>query len=458
MTTHSVDVLVVGAGPAGLFTALEIVTRSSLRVAVIDAGADVEDRTRPQSRAGKDHRVWGVGGAGLFSDGKLCLSLGVGGELGAIVSEQVRAELLLRVADRLRATAALGTTAPPARAKAAQDAGLDFVYYPVFHVGSEQCADAIQDVRDAVVEAGGVIYARSELKDLVRELSDYRAVIRQDGRTQQVRARRVVLAMGKVGAARQAEICRSVGAGVSPLPMYVGARLEADRSVLAPLFNGVVDPKYKLHFDDGSKIKLHCATDGGAVLPLNYDGFLLAGGHAYKATKLTRSSVGVLWNGLQVGNDALGCARSLMERAAAIAPSALVAQRLVDCVHGRASTAEEIAATRPSTSAWAAGDLRDVLPAEYFTRLDAFVERLSRLAPGLLDKSTVLFGPSVEWWMSRVETDESLQTAVDGLYVAGDGSGWSQGIVHAAATGLVVGDGIVRATAGDMGRGVEYAG
>ncbi len=452
MTVNEVDVLVVGGGPAGLFSALEVARRSSLRVMVIDAGPDIEARSSPQPWRGKDYRVWGVGGAGMFSDGKLCLSLGVGGELGALLPEEAqRATLLHRVARELRALEALKNAAvPKARIAEAERAGLDFTYYPVFHIGSDHCADSIRLVRDAVVAAGARIDSNTELIGLKRGIHGFEAALRngQDSRT--VIAERVVLAMGKVGSARQAQQCSSLGASVRPLPMYVGVRLETDRAIAAPLFRELVDPKYKLYFDDGSKVKMHCASDGGIVLPLRYDGFVLAGGHAHRDKRSPRSSFGVLWNGLHVGKDAIRTARTLMQRAASIAPDVLIAQRLSDYLDRRPSTRASVERSRPSTEAWAAGDLRALLPDEYFDRFAAFIHRLTRVVPDLVTDLTLVFGPAIEWWMTRVETDTNLETRVPGLFVAGDGSGWSQGIVHAAATGFVVADGILRKTTEEL--------
>lgn len=441
--SEEVDVLVVGAGPAGLVAGVELARRSSLRVKVIDAGGDIEDRASGRAKRERDIRVWGVGGAGLFSDGKLCLSLGVGGELGAILPDARRASLLARVAAHMGADCSYELAASPVGREAeASCAGLSFSYYPVHHIGSDHCAARVRVLRDSFLNAGGSLAADTELLNLQRHQDVFHASLRRDRRMRRVVARRVVLAMGKVAAEQQAHLCRELGAAVRPLPMYVGTRLETDRAVAAPLFRGVIDPKYKVFFEDGSRLKMHCATDGGAVLPLAYDGFLLAGGHASVDQRSARSSFGLLWNGLRVGNDAIERARDLMRRAAALAPGTLIAQRLIDCLHGKTSHASDVARTRPSTDAWAAGDLREVLPPEYFDRVADFVGRLARISPEIYSESTLLFGPAIEWWMNRIDTKEDLETEVPGLFVAGDGSGWSQGIVHAAATGLVVADAI----------------
>lgn len=437
------DVLVVGAGPAGLFAALGIAASSRSRVLVIDAGPDIDQRRHVRSSDLGCELVSGVGGAGLFSDGKLCLSLGVGGELGAITTAATRARLLRSVAEVLGAERLLGESGRVRRGSQRYDESVQFAYYPVFHVGTEHCADHIREVRDRVHECGSTVRSSTRLHEVDRtSCGTFRALMYEGSRQVTVTAGRVVLALGKVGAKLEERLCRRLGAQASPVPMYVGTRLEADRNDALPLFRDAIDPKFKLYFADGSKIKTHCATDGGEILPLSYDGFPLAGGHANRSRSSGRTSISILWNGIRDVVDTYEAARDVMAQSAALTGGSLLAQRVSDLLAGRPSIDSDVSRCRPSTTQWAAGDLRKILPAEYFDRLATFFEFLCRIAPGLASGRTVLLGPSIEWWMSRIETDDHLQTAVPGLYVAGDGSGWSQGIVHAAATGLLVAEGI----------------
>lgn len=440
------DVVIVGAGPAGLFAALTLVLTTRLRVLVADAGADVENRLRDGDPASaRDDLVRGVGGAGLFSDGKLCLSLDVGGNLGSArpPAELERLLGLVEVAFGIdpdqRPDSGEGTDV----ATEARRLGLTFSYYPVVHVGTDYCASHVRELRNVVRGLGGHIAPRYELTQLELGPGDrFDAVFDTPRGYRAVTADAVVLAMGKTGSDFQSRLCQRLGASSETLPMYVGVRLESSNANLAPLFDGALDPKYKMHFADGTKIKTHCAGRDGFVLPVRYESLPIAGGHAYRTRKSGRSSFGVLWDGVRGHPRPYAYARELMRRCAELTNGQLLAQRLTDYLNGHASQPDAIAQACPSTDEWAAGDVTNVLPSGLFPQFDAFMSKLEVLAPGLLSEETVLFAPAIEWWMRRIETDDASETAVPGLYVAGDGAGWSQGIVHAAASGIVVGEAI----------------
>lgn len=432
------EIVVVGAGPAGLFAAFGILATSSADLLLVDAGRDLEQRRRG-SRDAADDLVTGVGGAGLFSDGKLCLSLGVGGELGTITTRDTRERLLRAVAQVFSADHLLNGPSPSSVQSDYGAPTLEFTHYPVFHVGTDHCAERIRAVRDTVRTLGGEIRTQWRLQKVLRRSGGFLlAFENEDGHITHVLSQRVVLALGKVGAKLEERLCRDLGAAATAVPMYVGLRLETDVSSAHPLFRQAEDPKFKLYFADGSKIKTHCAAEGGEVLPLYYGGLPLAGGHADRSRSSGRTSVSVLWNGIRGVVDTFEAAQELMARSAGLAGGRLLAQRLCDLLRSRPSTDRDVSRCQPTTGDWSAGDLRKALPHEFFVRFDALLEALCRTAPALMSDRTVLFAPAVEWWMSRIVTNDHLQTGVPGLYVAGDGAGWSQGIVHAAATGLLV--------------------
>lgn len=437
------DIVVVGAGPAGLFAALGILGTANDDVLIADAGRDIEQREHIRSRDLDGNLVMGVGGAGLFSDGKLCLSLGVGGELGAITTGPARERLLHEVASVFDVTHLLtgGPTEPSPFG--AEVADLDVTSYPVFHVGTDHCTDHIRHVRDRVCSLGADLRTEWRLRTVRRSPDGFHLLFEQGDRSYAwVVAQRVVLALGKVGAKQEERLCRELGASATTVPMYLGVRLETDSANAHPLFRGGADPKLKLYFDDGSKMKTHCAAEGGEVLPLYYGGLPLAGGHANRTRTSGRTSFAVLWNGMRGLVDTFEAAKAVMRRSAALACGRLLAQRMVDLLEGRPSRLRDIRCCRPTTTDWSPGDLRQVLPQEFFDRFDSFVQLLYCIAPGLASESTVLFAPAIEWWTSRIVTDDKLQTEIPGLYVAGDGAGWSQGIVHAAASGLLAAEGI----------------
>jgi uncharacterized FAD-dependent dehydrogenase len=442
------DVLIVGAGPAGLFAALGILLTSDSKVTLIDAGSPVEDRKRASGNGSQD-LVSGFGGAGLFSDGKLCLSLEVGGYLRGSLSSGKKRALLEMIKcffcgllndERVSTVDAEEVAQIAARAS---ELGLDFKYYPVLHIGSERCREVIVGVTELLDGLGAYLVSRSRLRAL-RQSGDYKvAEIEHDGEAIPVLARRTILAMGKMGAPEQAAICASLSIPRFPSPMYAGVRLETNSRHLQSFFRVAKDPKYSLRFTDGSKIKTHCASEGGEVLALNYSGLPLAGGHNFYDRSTGRGGFSLLWDGIRFSGDAYGAAKRLMAAIAAYTGGGLLVQRLQDFQAGVASRDEDITSLPLTSRKCRAGDIRAFLPGEYCRHLEAFLDKLALLEPALFSEEAVLYAPAIEWWMNRIEViNENLETSVRGLYVCGDGSGWSQGIVHSAATGLLAAEGV----------------
>jgi uncharacterized FAD-dependent dehydrogenase len=242
--------------------------------------------------------------------------------------------------------------------------------------------------------------------------------------------------MGKVGAQRQAEICEQHGATLVSVPMYVGVRFECDSRTLRPLFNESLDPKIKIRFPDRTRMKTHCATLQGEIAPLHYEGLPLAGGHGYTDRKTGRGGFAILWDGIR-GRDNFGYARDLMGAISRHTKGQLMVQRLVDFLSGRESSMEVVRAAYPSVGQWSVGNIREFYPPSFSEKLQEFLGMIEDRVPGLRKSNGLLFAPAIEWWMRRVVAEPNSMRSGAGIYVCGDGSGWSQGIVHAAATGII---------------------
>jgi uncharacterized FAD-dependent dehydrogenase len=426
-------------------------------VTIVDAGPDIGERRRASDlsrEAGAGHPDYerGVGGAGLFSDGKLCLSLDVGGHLEQSLDAERRATLLAQIDGVFRGLVE-GPFAPRHAAaaslreltSAAAHSGLRFKYYPVAHIGTDRCGDIIVALRQ-ILAAGGVTFlADTELVDLdLDPLSgDKTASVLSGGVLGKIRAQQVVLAMGKVGADRQAGLCRGLGIESRNQPVYVGVRFETSARCLEPLFAVTKDPKYSLPLADGSRVKTHCASEHGEVIELRYSDLPLAGGHNYSHAQTSRSGFSILWDGFKHEGDSYGAAMEIMRHANELGGGRLLTQRILDYRQGRATTAEGLAGLDLTCRTAVGGDVRSLLPEEFFSAMDLLLGRLEGLAPELIDETSVVYAPAIEWWMQRIDVDDRFMSdAVPGLAVCGDGSGWSQGIVHAAATGLLAATGL----------------
>lgn len=458
------DVVVVGSGPAGLFAALSIASNSALRVLMIEAGQDIQERERTFVQQWETVRsrydyVRGVGGAGLYSDGKLCFSLNIGGQLKSRLDQDKKAHLLRAVAQYLGLLSEFnhmevaGEDEIQAIQKVAGSAGLEFKYYPVLQIGTEKCRDLIVGLRERLRKLDVPLISRCQLMEVheSKEKQVKEVKVEFDGVTRIITADRVVLAMGKVGSDLEATICRSLGVDVSSRPIYLGVRLETDAENLESLFALSRDPKYSMHFVDDSKIKTHCASRDGQVLALSYDGLPVAGGQNFHDIRTGRSGFSVLWDGIRLKHGAYELARDTMSRIGDYTGGGLLVQTLADYIEGTPSSEASLDGIRLSNPIYKPGNVRDFLPDAYFERFDEFLKRLAKLVPRITNKETVLYAPAIEWWMNRIElVNDNMETSCDGLYVCGDGSGWSQGIVHAAATGLLAAEGITRKPIGGV--------
>jgi uncharacterized protein len=180
-------------------------------------------------------------------------------------------------------------------------------------------------------------------------------------------------------------------------------------------------------------------------MALSYDGLPVAGGQNFHKLRTGRSGFSIVWDGMKFQEESYKLAKSLMAKISRFTEGRLLAQTFEDYVADCPSSEDSFYNIKVSNRIYKAGSVRAFLPSEFFPKFDEFLRRLTQLAPAMLSKQTVLYAPSIEWWMNRIEiANGGMETDCDGLYVCGDGSGWSQGIVHAAATGLLAAEGITK--------------
>ena len=456
-----VDVAIVGAGPAGMFVARRLLSeRRDMAIALIDKGkpAHLRSSAHPFSqRNGWDTHdiISGVGGAGLFSDGKLVLTLSAGGNLTHGLWGNRQAEYVRYVEQALlqseSVSARCSEKADPGFIDTVQKHGLSYKHLPVRHFGTSSLLSIIEGITGQLLSCPKVTLHSDRLATSIEKRGDSFVVetMNPAGGFERVSAKNVVFAVGKEGSPWLADILRPFGVKSSKNRIYFGVRMEAPATEALSKFS--FDPKLSTVFEDGTKIKTHCFCTSGKILPLRYFGLPLAGSHTpdidWNCGRNKENTVlGILLGDSEEAPVSSDLLFEMMATVKAIGKGRLLAQRLGDFRANRASTRSEIAGgpVRPSVAEFMPGNLRELrLPLSFDAKLLDFVERLGALAPSLSSDGVILYAPAVEWWMPRIETDATMETVHPGLYVAGDGAGVSQGIMYAAATGVLVADSIL---------------
>ncbi|NPV08656.1 MAG: NAD(P)/FAD-dependent oxidoreductase [Anaerolineae bacterium] len=457
--TDRYDVVIVGAGPAGIFAALSLSQNSRLRLLLVDAGPDLESRSCPARQRGLScvhcspcRLTSGWGGSGAFSDGKLTLSPEVGGRLGEVVGQAEAVQLIRTVDDTFRQ---FGDTGPvygeisdqiEAWQKRAAVAGLRLVTSPVRHIGTERTAEILKGMRAALAERGVHIRTGCAVETILAEDGRVTGVVLADGAV--IHATAVLVAPGRVGAdwlRRQAE---RLGLRLDRNAVDLGVRVELPAAVLEPLTSIMYEPKllyYSRRFDD--RVRTFCVCPYGEVVTERAAGVTTVNGHSYAGRRTDNTNFAVLVSKsfTEPFDDPLAYGQSVARLANLLGDGVLV-QRLGDLEMGRRSTPERMdrGIVRPTLREATPGDLGLVFPYRHLVNILEFLHALDEIVPGVCSRHTLLYGVEVKFYSSRVKLDEHLETEVSNLFAAGDGAGVTRGLVQAAASGLLAAQEIAR--------------
>ncbi len=446
------DVIIVGAGPAGIFAALELSQNSGLSIAILDKGPDIEKRRCPARQPG-GHCVHcqpcfllsGWGGAGFFSDGKLTLSPKVGGQLAELLGME-EAKALVEEVDRI--FVGFGATGPvhgtdsdelERLEKRAALASLKFLSVPIRHTGTERSGDILRAMRDELVRRGVKIGTGVEVRRIMAE--DSQVVGVETAEEQVIEGEYVIVAPGREGAAWLSEVAKEINLPLSRNPIDVGVRVELPATVLEPITDLVYEAKllyYSRAFDD--KVRTFCMCPYGEVVAEYAGDVMTVNGHSYanRRTPNTNFAILVSKTFTEPFKEPIAYGKYI-SRLANLLSGSVIVQRLGDLEQGRRSTEQRLARSivTPTLKEATPGDLGLVLPYRYIVNILEMLKAMDELTPGVYSRHTLLYGVEVKFYSSRLELSRSLETPVRNLFAAGDGAGVTRGLVQASASGLV---------------------
>jgi len=451
------DVIIVGAGPAGIFSALELVENTSLDILILDKGGDIDKRKCPASRGlgclncDPCNVLHGWGGAGAFSDGKLTLSTEVGGWLGEYITEGALHKLVDyvdQVYTRFGAPNNLyGADLDKIEGieRRASLAGLKLIRQKVRHMGTERCAETLRKMRsflDGEVE----VRTRTEVKGLLVRDGKVEGVETVNG--DRILAKYVIVAPGRSGAEWLKAEAQALGLKTLNNPVDVGVRVEVQSSVMEELTKVLYEPKlvyYSKFFDDA--IRTFCVAPYGEVITESYDGVLTVNGQSYAERKTDNTNFAVLVSTsfTEPFKEPIAYGKYIA-RLTNLLSGGIIVQRLGDLEAGRRSTEERIQRSTvvPTLKSATPGDLSFVLPYRYLVDIREMLEVLDKISPGLHSRDTLLYGVEVKFYSSRLALNECLETPIRNLFTIGDGAGLTRGLVQASVSGVIAAKQIVK--------------
>ena len=447
------DVIIVGAGPGGIFTAYELTEKAKqpLRVAVYELGNPLNRRKCPidgdkvKSCVNCRHCsiMSGFGGAGAFSDGKYNITNDFGGSLHEHVGK-ARALELMRYVDGINLQyggkgTKLYSTANSAIKQMCLQHGLHLLDAQVRHLGT--------DINYVVLEN---LY--KFLKDRVDFFFDTPvSAVRQTeggyelslGNGETVTAKQCVISVGRSGSKWMEGICREMKIATKSNRVDIGVRVELPAEVFRHLTDELYESKivYRTEkFED--LVRTFCMNPRGAVVSENTNGIVTVNGHSYedpaRHTDNTNFALLVSKKFSEPFKDSNGYGESIARLSNMLGGGVMV-QRFGDLVRGRRSTPGRIAESFVTpTLAATPGDLSLVMPKRILDGIIEMIYALDKIAPGTANDDTLLYGVEVKFYNMEVMLDENLQTQYPGLYVIGDGSGVTHSLSHASASGVHV--------------------
>ena len=452
------DVIIVGAGPAGLFSAYELITKNKkLKIALIDKGSSVEHRVCPMNKKGIPCQncnpcaiLSGYGGAGTFSDGKLNFIPKLGkSDLTKYMLES-EANKLIDETEEIFNKFNMDAEVYPSNMDEAIEirkrvaiAGARLLLIKQKHLGSDHLPEYIDGICKYLEKNGIDLFERANVTDIKSEKEDQHFVTFETGKkTTTIEGKNVIVAPGRTGAKWIQELADKYDIPYLSQSIEIGVRVEVRKDIMEELTNIIYDPtifiKTKTY---GDEIRTFCTNPGGFVAKENYYGYICVNGHALKDLKSNNTNFAFISkvNLTEPVTNTRLYGESIARIANVLGDGKPIIQSLKDLRSGRRSEWHRIKKgfIEPTLKDCVAGDLALVMPHRIISNILEGLEILDKIIPGVNNDDTLLYGPEIKFFSNEIETDNNFKLKNNNLYFIGDGAGKAGNIVTAAATGLV---------------------
>ncbi len=452
------DVIIIGAGPAGLFASYELIQKNNkLKIALIDKGSNVKNRVCPMNKYNVPCKncnpcaiLSGYGGAGTFSDGKLNFIPRLGkSDLTKYMSES-EAYKLIDETEEIFNKFGMDAEVYPSNMSDAEEikkkvaiAGAKLLLIKQKHLGSDHLPEYIDSICKLLEDKGVTLIDKANVLDIKSESSSNHIVTYEKaGKKTKLESRFVVVAPGRTGAKWIQELADNYNIPYLSQSIEIGVRVEVRKEIMEDISNVIYDPTIFIKTDTyGDEIRTFCTNPGGFVAKENYYGYICVNGHALKEIKSNNTNFAFISKVTltePVTNTRL-YGESIARIANVLGDGKPIIQSLKDLKNGRRSEWNRLnkGFIEPTLKDCVAGDLALVMPHRIITNILEGLEKLDKIIPGVNNDDTLLYGPEIKFFSNEIETDNKFKLKDQDIYFIGDGSGKAGNIVTAAATGLV---------------------
>lgn len=459
------NVIIVGAGPAGIFTAVQLVKNNYQgSILMIEKGKDILNRRCPKHKLGHCVKcepcaiTTGFSGAGAFSDGKLSLSPEVGGDLPELIGYDT-VEELIKYADDIyiefgadERLEGLGSDeAIQNIRKRAIHADLKLVDCPIRHLGTEKAQEVYGRLQSYLIDNGVEIRFNTSVEnidtyDLDGGPTDYctGVWVRPNNKVnpEYIRGDHIIIAAGRRGAEWLFNVCNNHNIEHVPGTVDIGVRVECRNEVMEEINKALYEGKligYPKPFKN--KVRTFCQNPGGVVSEERYDeGLSTVNGHSYKEIKTNNTNFSILCshNFSVPFDDPIAYAKMVGKLTNMLADNHILVQRFGDILDGKRTWQKEMnrGNLTPTLPDAVAGDITAAIPYRTMTNIIEFIFMLDKVVPGIANKETLLYAPELKFYSNKVTLDKNLNTSMKNLYCLGDASGWTRGLMMASVMGV----------------------
>lgn len=462
------DVVIVGAGPAGLFNAYELITNNpKLKIAILEKGFFVKKRVCPMIKQGVPCKncnpcaiLSGYGGAGTFSDGKLNFIPKLGkSDLTKYMSES-EAYKLIDETEAIFNKFNMDAEVYPSNLDFASEirkkvtvAGAKLLIIKQKHLGSDHLPEYIEGICKFLADKGVSLIERSDVTDIktINEKEHEITYLDSTKKEKTIISKNVVIAPGRTGAKWIQDFADKHNIPYLSQSIEIGVRVEVRKDIMEEITNVIYDPtifiKTKTYSDE---VRTFCTNPGGFVAKENYYGYICVNGHALKDTKSNNTNFAFITkvNLTEPVTNTRLYGESIARIANVLGDGKPIIQSLKDLKNGRRSEWHRInkGFIEPTLKDCVAGDLALVMPHRIITNILEGLETLDKIIPGVANDDTLLYGPEIKFFSNEIATDNNFKLNNDNIYFIGDGAGKAGNIVTAAATGLVAARDILERT------------